>query len=107
MINCAGLGKAGKTASRDKKTGEISHYLTQDLERVLQINLIGTFRCIALSSAGMLTLPALPNGERGAIVNTASAWRRGDQESSRSNRKGPLESSAGPFLFLLWARSIP
>lgn len=72
MINCAGLGKAGKTASRDKKTGEISHYLTQDFERILQINLIGTFRCIALSSAGMLTLPALPNGERGAIVNTAS-----------------------------------
>ena len=72
MVNCTGRGKAGKTASRDKKTGEISHYLTEDFEAILQINLIGTFRCIALSSAGMLTLPPLPNGERGAIVNTAS-----------------------------------
>ncbi len=72
LINCAGTGKAGKTASRDKTTGEISHYPTEDFERILQINLIGTFRCIALSSAGMLTLPALPDGERGAIVNTAS-----------------------------------
>lgn len=72
MVNCAGRGKAGKTASRDKKTGEISHYLTEDFEAILQINLIGTFRCIALSSAGMLTLPPLADGERGAIVNTAS-----------------------------------
>lgn len=72
MVNCAGRGKAGKTASRDRKTGEISHYLTEDFEAILQINLIGTFRCIALSSAGMLTLPPLADGERGAIVNTAS-----------------------------------
>src|SRR5207245_9185942 len=35
-------------------------------------NLIGTFRCIAKTAAGMLTLPPLEDGERGAIVNTAS-----------------------------------
>ena len=40
-------------------------------ERIIQINLIGTFRCIAKSAAGMLTLDLL-DGERGAIVNTAS-----------------------------------
>jgi NAD(P)-dependent dehydrogenase (short-subunit alcohol dehydrogenase family) len=33
---------------------------------------VGTFRCIAKSAAGMMTLPALEHGERGAIVNTAS-----------------------------------
>ena len=33
---------------------------------------MATFRCIAKSAAGMLTLPPLQDGERGAIVNTAS-----------------------------------
>ena len=39
---------------------------------IIQINLVGTFRCIAKSAAGMLTLDPLADGERGAIVNTAS-----------------------------------
>jgi NAD(P)-dependent dehydrogenase (short-subunit alcohol dehydrogenase family) len=43
------------------------------LRWIIQINLIGTFRCIAKSAAGMLTLaPQEADGERGAIVNTAS-----------------------------------
>jgi len=39
---------------------------------VIQVNLIGTFRCIAKAAAGMIALPPLVDGERGAIVNTAS-----------------------------------
>ena len=42
------------------------------IERIVQINLIGTFRCITKSAAGMLTLEPLEDGDRGAIVNTAS-----------------------------------
>ncbi len=72
LVNCAGTGNAFKTASRDKKTGEISHYPIAEFEKIVQINLIGTFRCIAKSAAGMLTLEPLEHGERGAIVNTAS-----------------------------------
>ncbi len=71
LVNCAGTGNAVKTASRDKTTGEIRHYPLLSFERIIQINLIGTFRCIAKSAAGMLTLDLL-DGERGAIVNTAS-----------------------------------
>ena len=71
LVNCAGTGHAIKTASRDKATGEIRHYPTDKFDRVIQINLLGTFRCIAKSAAGMLTLDA-PAGERGVIVNTAS-----------------------------------
>jgi NAD(P)-dependent dehydrogenase (short-subunit alcohol dehydrogenase family) len=41
--------------------------------RVIEINLIGTFRCIAKSAAGMLAVEPFPDGERGVIVNTASA----------------------------------
>jgi NAD(P)-dependent dehydrogenase (short-subunit alcohol dehydrogenase family) len=72
LVNCAGTGNAAKTASRDKKTGEIKFFQAKDFDRIIQINLVGTFRCIAQSAAGMLTLEPLPGGERGAIVNTAS-----------------------------------
>ncbi len=72
LINCAGTANAVRTASRDKKTGEIRYFRAKDFDRIVQINLVGTFRCIAMSAAGMLTLEPLPGGERGAIVNTAS-----------------------------------
>ena len=72
LVNCAGIGNAVKTASRDKKTGEIKHFPLDKFEFVIQVNLIGTFRCIAKSAAGMLTLDPLECGDRGAMVNTAS-----------------------------------
>ncbi len=71
LVNCAGIANAVKTASRDKETGEIRHFPLASFEKVIQINLIGTFRCIAKSAAGMMTLDPI-DGERGAIVNTAS-----------------------------------
>jgi NAD(P)-dependent dehydrogenase (short-subunit alcohol dehydrogenase family) len=72
LVNCAGTGNAVKTASRDKTSGEIRHFPLLAFERIIQINLIGTFRCITKSAAGMLKLPALPDGDRGCIINTAS-----------------------------------
>ncbi|MEK7456237.1 MAG: SDR family NAD(P)-dependent oxidoreductase [Pseudomonadota bacterium] len=73
LINCAGTGHAAKTAGRDRASGAIRHFPLDAFDRVIQINLVGTFRCIAKSAAGMLTLDPLADGERGAIVNTASA----------------------------------
>jgi NAD(P)-dependent dehydrogenase (short-subunit alcohol dehydrogenase family) len=72
LVNCAGTGISVKTASRDKTTGAIRHFPIANFDRIIQINLVGTFRCIAKSAAGMLTLDPLPDGERGVIVNTAS-----------------------------------
>ena len=72
LVNCAGTGNAIKTASRDKVTGEIRHFPLASFDRIMQINLVGTFRCIAKSAAGMLSLEPLEDGERGVIVNTAS-----------------------------------
>ncbi len=72
LVNCAGTGNAIKTASRDKATGNPVHFPLDAFNRIIQINLVGTFRCMAKSAAGMLTLEPLENGERGAIVNTAS-----------------------------------
>ncbi|GAA4643171.1 SDR family NAD(P)-dependent oxidoreductase [Pontixanthobacter gangjinensis] len=73
LVNCAGTGSAIKTAKRDRNTGEISHYPLDAFNWLIQINLVGTFRCVAKSAAGMMTLdPLTENGDRGAIVNTAS-----------------------------------
>jgi NAD(P)-dependent dehydrogenase (short-subunit alcohol dehydrogenase family) len=71
FVNCAGTGNAFKTASRDRKTGEIKFFPLAEFDRIVQINLVGTFRCIAHAAAGMLTLDPV-EGERGVIVNTAS-----------------------------------
>ncbi|ROZ68744.1 SDR family NAD(P)-dependent oxidoreductase [Ramlibacter sp. WS9] len=73
LINCAGTGNAVKTASRDRKTGDIRHFPIASFEKIIQINLLGTFRCTALAAAGMLSLPPDDDdGERGVIINTAS-----------------------------------
>jgi len=72
LVNCAGIGNAIKTASRDKASGEIKHFPLADFEKVIRINLIGTFRCIAKSAAGMLSVEPLESGDRGVIINTAS-----------------------------------
>jgi NAD(P)-dependent dehydrogenase (short-subunit alcohol dehydrogenase family) len=73
LVNCAGTGNAIKTASRDKVTREIKHFPLDAFDKIIQINLVGTFRCIAKSAAGMMTLDPLDqHGERGVIINTAS-----------------------------------
>lgn len=73
LVNCAGIATAIKTLSRDRETGAIKQYPMDSFNAVIQVNLIGTFRCIMKSAAGMLTLdPIDADGQRGAIVNTAS-----------------------------------
>ncbi len=66
LVNCAGIGTAAKTTSR----GE-AHPLDQ-FERVIKINLIGSFNCIRLTTTDMVDLEPLEYGERGVVINTAS-----------------------------------
>jgi NAD(P)-dependent dehydrogenase (short-subunit alcohol dehydrogenase family) len=93
LVNCAGTGNAIKTASRDKKTGEIKYFSAKDFDRIIQINLVGTYRCIALSAAGMLSLEPV-KGERGAIVNTASVAAQDGQigQAAYSASKGGVNA---------------
>lgn len=72
LVNCAGTGNAIKTASRSKEDGSLKHFPLDAFNWIIQINLVGTFRCIAKSAAGMLSLDPQEDGDRGAIVNTAS-----------------------------------
>ena len=66
LVNCAGIGTAGRVIGRD---GPMK---LEAFDRVIRINLIGTFNMIRLAAAGMSELDALEDGERGVIVNTAS-----------------------------------
>ena len=43
-----------------------------DFERVIRVNLIGTFNMLRLAAAEMRALGPMEDGERGVIVNTAS-----------------------------------
>jgi NAD(P)-dependent dehydrogenase (short-subunit alcohol dehydrogenase family) len=72
LICCAGGGNAITTVRRDKTTGAISVFPSDQFEWVLRLNTVGTFRCITRSAAGMLSVDPV-DGERGVIVNTASA----------------------------------
>ncbi|HVV33902.1 MAG TPA: SDR family NAD(P)-dependent oxidoreductase [Vitreimonas sp.] len=100
LINCAGTGNAVKTASRDKTTGEIKHFPLESFDKIIQINLVGTFRCIAKSAAGMLTLDPIGEfGERGAIVNTASVAAEDGQigQAAYSASKGGVVGMTLPI----------
>ena len=108
LINCAGTGNAIKTAGRDKTSGEIRAFPTANFDRIIQINLVGTFRCIAKSAAGMLTLAPLADGERGAIVNTASVAAQDGQmgQASYSASKAGIVGMTLPIARDLMAEGI-
>ncbi len=73
LVNCAGIAIGEKTASRDRNTGETAPHDLAAFQRVISVNLIGTFNMISKCAAGMLTLdPATPSGTRGVVINTAS-----------------------------------
>ncbi len=67
VVNCAGIGPPGRTLNRDGTPHDLDHFRT-----LIEINLIGTFNTIRLAAAAMATTEPLENGQRGAIVNTAS-----------------------------------
>ena len=100
LVNCAGVVNAVKTVGRDKATGEIKFYPLHQFELAIAINLVGTFRCIAHSAAGMVTLdPVGPDGERGCIVNTASVAAEDGQigQVAYSASKGGVLAMALPI----------
>jgi NAD(P)-dependent dehydrogenase (short-subunit alcohol dehydrogenase family) len=66
VINCAGIGDIGKMFS---KKGPLP---LATFNRVVQVNLIGTFNVLRLAVAEMVNNDQNENGEKGVIINTAS-----------------------------------
>ena len=108
LVNCAGTGNAIKTASRSKTDGSIKHFPLDAFNWLIQINLVGTFRCIAKSAAGMLTLEPQEDGERGAIVNTASVAAEDGQmgQAAYSASKGGVVGMTLPIARDLMSEGI-
>ena len=73
LVNCAGVANAAKTVARDKETKAARPYPMQQFQLAVEINLVGSFRCLANAALGMVDLePIGTDGERGVIINTAS-----------------------------------
>ncbi|MEM0905979.1 MAG: SDR family NAD(P)-dependent oxidoreductase [Pseudomonadota bacterium] len=67
LVNCAGIAPVGKTVSRGA-----AHPFDM-FTKVIDVNLIGTFRTSAIAALGMSGAdPVTDDGERGVIINTAS-----------------------------------
>ena len=62
LVNCAGIAIGQKTTSKGA-----AHVLA-DFERVIKINLIGSFNCIRLTATRMAALELINAEERGVIV---------------------------------------
>jgi len=99
LVNCAGVATAAKTVGRDKETKAARPYPMQQFELTIQINLIGTFRCIANSALGMVDLDPMGEGEKGVIINTASVAAEDGQigQVAYSASKGAVLAMALPI----------
>jgi len=67
VMNIAGIGSAKRIVGKDGQPAPL-----EDFERVIRINLIGTYNVTRLAAARIAALPELDDGERGVVVNTAS-----------------------------------
>jgi 3-hydroxyacyl-CoA dehydrogenase / 3-hydroxy-2-methylbutyryl-CoA dehydrogenase len=65
-VSCAGIGWAERTVGKQGAAA------LQPFETVIRVNLIGTFNVLRLSAAAMAAGEPGANGERGAVVMTAS-----------------------------------
>jgi NAD(P)-dependent dehydrogenase (short-subunit alcohol dehydrogenase family) len=65
-VNCAG------TASAEKVLGREGPHSLESFEKVVEVNLVGTFNVVRLAAAAMVENEPTQGGERGVIVNTAS-----------------------------------
>jgi len=66
LVNCAGIASASRTVGRN------GPHALDLFQKVITINLIGTFNMIRLAAAAMSNNDPEPTGERGVLINTAS-----------------------------------
>jgi len=67
-VNCAGIGSAMRTVDREGRPFDLRVF-----RKTVEINLIGTFNVLRLAASHMVKNAPNADGERGVIVNTASA----------------------------------
>src|SRR6201987_62526 len=66
LVNCSGIGVAKRVIGRE---GPMA---LPDFEKVIKVNLIGSFNMLRLATSAMSKLEPLATGERGVVISTAS-----------------------------------
>lgn len=92
LINCAGIGSSSRIVS---KQGPMP---LSDFEKVIKVNLIGSFNMMRLCAAEMIGSASLEDGERGVIISTASvaAYEGQIGQAAYSASKGGIVSLTLP-----------
>ena len=93
LINAAGIGVSQRVVSKDGPAP------LEGFERVIRVNLIGTYNCIRLAAAAMAANDPDEGGERGIIINTASIAAYDGQigQSAYSASKGGIVGMTLPL----------
>jgi NAD(P)-dependent dehydrogenase (short-subunit alcohol dehydrogenase family) len=93
LVNCAGILIAARTVGRE------GPFPLAGFEKVIKVNLIGTFNCIRLAAAIMAENKPNDGGERGVIINTASvaAYEGQVGQAAYSASKGGIVAMTLPI----------
>lgn len=93
LVNCAGIAMAAKT------TGKHGAHPLDTYKKVIDVNLVGTFNMIRLAAVEMEKNAPNQDGERGAIINTASVAAFDGQkgQAAYAASKGGVAASTLPI----------
>ena len=94
VMNIAGIGTAKRVIGKDGSPAPLG-----DFERVIRVNLIGTYNMVRLTAARIAKLEPLADGERGVMVMTASVAAYDGQvgQEAYSASKGGIVSMTLPL----------
>ena len=94
VMNIAGIGTAKRVVGKDGSPAPL-----EDFERVVRINLIGTYNVVRLTAARLVKLAPLDGGERGVVLMTASVAAFDGQvgQEAYSASKGGIASMTLPL----------
>lgn len=93
VVNCAGIGTPGKVVSKGQPLA------LDRFEKVIQVNLIGSFNVLRVAAAAMQENAPNEDGERGVIISTASvaAFEGQIGQAAYSASKGGIVSMTLPI----------
>ena len=94
VMNIAGIGSAKRVVGKDGNPAPL-----EDFERVIRVNLIGTYNVVRLAAARLAKLAPLDGGERGVMLMTASVAAYDGQvgQEAYSASKGGIVSMTLPL----------
>src|SRR5258708_15303297 len=103
LVNCAGIGVAKRVIGKE---GPMA---LADFDRVIKVNLIGSFHMLPLATTGMSKLEPFSTGERGRVISPASvaAYYRQIRQSAYSASQGGIVAMTLPIAAELAQFGIP